>query len=131
MTANHRFVSWSHGVKTQRIVSVLAVLVVLGAAKVPIMDAIENPPTRANIRKYKRFRDCVHGDGDDFRAFPCCRFDAKHHVLANVGVILEGRVRRPKWYPGSSTSPEHHAFPVFGDNSMMIARQSSLRVVVA
>ena len=88
------------------------------------MDAILIPPTRATIRKNKRFRDCVHGDGDDFRAFPCCRFDAKHHVLANVGVILEGRVGRPKWEPGSSTSPEQHEFPVFGDDPTMIDSQS-------
>ena len=95
------------------------------------MDAIQNPPTRSNIRKYKRFRDCVHGDGDNFCAFPCCRFDAKHHVLANVGVILEGRVGRPKWHPESSKSPEQHELPVFRDDPAMIDSQSSLRVVVA
>ena len=95
------------------------------------MDAIQNPPTRANIRKYKRFCDCVHGDGDNFCAFPCCRFDAKHHVLANVGVILEGRVGRPKWYPGSSASPEHNEFPVFGDDPTMIVHEPSHYVVSA
>ena len=56
-----------------------------GATMVPILEIHQDPPTRANIRKFKRFHDCVHDDGRNFDAFSRCRFDAKRRVLAYVG----------------------------------------------
>ena len=94
-------------------------LQVSGATMVPILETHQDPPTRANIRKFKRFRDCVHADWNNFCAFPHSRFDAKRRVLAYVGGFGGSPNDAPKRHQSWSTSLKQHEFPVFGDERTM------------
>ena len=98
-------------------------LLVSSAPMVPIFETQQDPPTRANIREFKRFRDCVHADLHNFCAFPCCRFDAKRRVLAYVGGFGGSPNGAPKRHQEWSTSLKHHEFPVLGDERTMIVNE--------